>query len=69
MDTRAPCLYCHLPLHLTLHGWKHPDGQQYAEDGHCATPDRDKTSTEEKRAGLVPASRSRARRRPGAARP
>lgn len=63
MPTTAPCHWCTQPLTLTLDGWKHPDGQTYAEDGHCATPDRDKTSREGKRAGLVPASPSRARRR------
>jgi len=62
MLVTAPCHWCHQPLHLTLDGWKHPDDQTYAEDGHCATPDRDKTSREKKRAGLVPAFRLRARR-------
>jgi len=63
MLTHAPCLYCNQPLHLTLDGWKHPDNQTYAHDGHCATPNRDKISREEKRAGLFPASRSRGGRR------
>lgn len=62
MITHAPCHWCDQPLHLTLDGWKHPDGQTYAQDGHCATPDRDKISREDKRAGLFPASPSRARR-------
>ncbi|GAJ22354.1 unnamed protein product, partial [marine sediment metagenome] len=51
MLTDAPCLYCDQPLHLTLAGWLHPDGQNYAPDGHCGTPNRDKASREEKRAG------------------
>jgi len=63
MQIRAPCLWCNQPLRLTLDGWKHPNGQAYAEDGHCATPNRNKISREEKRAGLFPASPPRARRR------
>jgi len=65
MQITAPCLWCNQPLHLTLDGWKHPDGKIYAPDGHCATPNRNKPCVEGKRAGLFPASPPRGGRRRG----
>lgn len=48
MITHATCLWCQQPIELTLNGWVHQDGQSYAENGHCAMPDRNKPPYTEK---------------------
>jgi len=69
MLTHAPCLYCNQPLRLTLAGWLHPNGQNYAPDGHCGTPNRTKLTERESGRACFRAPTGRGgRRRVGPAR-
>lgn len=42
MIATATCLWCQQPIQRTEACWVHQNGQSYAENGHAATPNRNK---------------------------